>query len=99
MISHPLNDQLTELHKLLHRLQKHDYMLRSDVSGKISIGRHVRHIIELIQCLQQGYDEGCVNYVNRKRDVRIETDRHFAITCIEECIEKLILKDRPLLLL
>ncbi|MEO5997047.1 MAG: hypothetical protein ABIN89_09910 [Chitinophagaceae bacterium] len=99
MISHPLNDQLNDLHKLLHRLQTQDYVFRSVMLGNISMGQHIRHIIELIQCLQQGYDEGCINYENRKRDFRIETDLHFAIGCIEDCIHILILKDRPLLLI
>lgn len=99
MTSHPLKNQLIDLNKLLLRLQTHNYVLRSVMLGNISIGQHTRHIIELVQCLQQGYDEGCVNYDNRKRDFRIETDRHFAISCIEECIHNLVRKDRPLLLI
>lgn len=99
MTKHPLHDQLNDLYKLLLRLRTHDYLLRSVMLGNISIGQHTRHIIELVQCLQQGYDEGCVNYDNRKRDFRIETDLHFAISCIENCNQNLVLKDRPLLLI
>ncbi|MEO6000149.1 MAG: hypothetical protein ABIN89_25145 [Chitinophagaceae bacterium] len=99
MISHPLSDQLNDLHKLLNVLQTKDYVFSSVMLGNISIGQHIRHIIELIQCLQQGHNGGCVNYDNRKRDFRIETDRQFAIECIEDCIHNLVPNDRPLLLI
>jgi hypothetical protein len=43
-----------------------------------TIGQHVRHIIELFQCLEAGYDQGTVNYENRRRDRLIETDKEVA---------------------
>lgn len=43
-----------------------------------TIGQHVRHIIELFQCLENGYESGTVNYEKRKRDTFIETDKELA---------------------
>lgn len=49
-----------------------------------TIGQHVRHIIELFQCLENGYDNGLVNYEQRKRDIRIESDKAFASGLLNE---------------
>src|SRR6478735_6684107 len=43
-----------------------------------TIGQHVRHIIELFMCLENGYQVGLVNYEKRKRDYTIETNKAFA---------------------
>ncbi len=47
-----------------------------------SIGQHVRHILEFYLCLLEGLEAGQINYDNRRRDKRIETDRKFAIDII-----------------
>lgn|SRR5574343_20722 len=57
-----------------------------------TIGQHVRHIIELFQCLEQGYEGGVVNYEKRKRDASIETDKNLAISLLKQIASGL---DKP----
>ncbi len=63
-----------------------------------SIGQHVRHVIELFICLNNGYETGTVNYENRKRDTRIETDKTFAIDLLQMIGNNLNKPDKALLL-
>ena len=57
-----------------------------------SIGKHVRHIIELFQCLENGYGSGMVSYDSRKRDTKIEEDRGLAISLLENITDQM---DKP----
>jgi hypothetical protein len=94
-----LNHQLQALLQLLHQLKGAAYIQKSVMLGEVSIGQHMRHIIELAQCLVNGYDDGSINYDARKRDLRMETDPHFAVSCIEQLLNKTSRNDKALLLL
>ena len=61
-----------------------------------TIGQHVRHIVELFQCLENGYEKGIVNYELRKRDKNIETDKQLAIQLLHEISNRLIREDKPI---
>jgi hypothetical protein len=63
-----------------------------------TIGQHVRHIIELFQCLENGYTEGVVNYENRKRDTSIETDKELALQLLQHIYSNLGRPDKQLVL-
>lgn len=63
-----------------------------------TVGQHVRHIIEMFQCLDTGYSTGLVNYENRKRDRAIETDRELALTLLKDVVSGISKADKPLLL-
>ncbi len=69
-----------------------EYTQPSKILFNASIGQHVRHIIELFLCLEQGYESGVVNYEKRKRDYQIETNKDFAIQLLKEIYHRL---DRP----
>src|SRR5882724_1983262 len=64
-----------------------------------SIGQHVRHIIEMFQCLDNGYNRGEVDYEERKRDKQIETDKFFAKGLLEEIRLQLSKENKSLYLL
>ena len=66
--------------------------------GGASIGQHIRHIIELVQGMVQGYAKGVIHYDERKRDERIECDGHFARGQVLELMESVCLPDKELLL-
>jgi uncharacterized damage-inducible protein DinB len=51
-----------------------------------SIGAHTRHIIELYEELLRGYERGVVDYDQRQRDIKIQTDRMAAIQRLYQLI-------------
>ncbi|MBN8880389.1 MAG: hypothetical protein J0I32_22785 [Sphingobacteriales bacterium] len=99
MVCESFLEQLNELSFLLHKLHADDYTYKSSLLGDASIGQHVRHIIELSQCLLQGYAEGIVNYDARKRDAQIESEKDFALHCIQQLSCSMDRPDKPLLLI
>jgi len=92
--------------EVLHQLQSViDQIKSTDYTGKVeglesSIGEHTRHIIEFYLCLIQGLDSGIINYDNRERNRKIETDPAFAMQKIQD-IEAFIndFKNNPVLTL
>lgn len=68
-----------QLSATLQLLDNSKYCLPSEHLSGATIGQHTRHIIEMFHCLLHGYETGSVNYEKRKRDVRIETDKEFAL--------------------
>jgi hypothetical protein len=91
-----LNKQLTDLLDLIGNLEPMQYTKKCTMLGDISIGQHVRHIVEMVQCLVQGYESGMVNYDARKRDVRIETDIYFASKKINELVDEILLENKSM---
>lgn len=60
-----------------------------------TIGQHTRHIIELYQCLIAGYQNGEINYDDRKRNLLYETDSVAAQGIIKEIQRELEQPDKP----
>lgn len=82
----------------LHQLTDEQYQHPSVALSNATIGQHVRHVIELFVCLRQGYEPGVVNYEKRKRVIRIETDRQFAIDTLHDIYGDLNKCDKELIL-
>jgi hypothetical protein len=58
-------------------------------SGESSIGAHIRHNLDFINALLNGVDIGRVDYNARSRDIRIESDRHYAIEQMQAACRRL----------
>ncbi|SMD45396.1 hypothetical protein SAMN00777080_4046 [Aquiflexum balticum DSM 16537] len=80
---------LLQIKELICNMKVEDFSKKLEILSGSSIGQHLRHILELYQCLLDGAFENEVNYDNRKRNLRLETDPEFALTTIEEISEKI----------
>mgnify|MGYP006189827201 CR=1 FL=1 len=78
-----VKNNLNQIVELIQQLSNEEFCEKHSELSKASIGEHTRHIIELYQCLLQNYDNGCVNYDLRKRNVVIQTNVEEAIKNIE----------------
>lgn len=94
---------LTELHYLIFQLNKKDYKLSISIFNGNSVGKHVRHILDLFECLIDSNESGILNYDSRKRCAETESDKEFALRKIQNLIlkvdelnleKKIILKQR-----
>ncbi len=73
-----VNNVFVQLSSTLQQLSADEYAQPCKVLRNNTIGQHVRHIIELFQCLENGYADGVVNYEKRKRDIVIENNKTIA---------------------
>lgn len=74
-----IQNVFVQLSESLKQLTPAQYVQPSHTLFNATIGQHVRHIIELFQCLENGYESGLVNYEKRKRDHAIETNKDLAV--------------------
>lgn len=83
MLTQPIQHVFVQLSETLNQLSNEEYTRSSKIIMNATIGQHVRHIIELFQCLEKGYETGVVNYEKRKRDYRIETEKNLAVSLLK----------------
>lgn len=93
-----IRNVFVQLSDSLDQLSAQQYTQPSTVLFNATIGQHVRHIIELFQCLDNGYADGIVNYEKRKRDYRIETDKKLASELLHNIYTSLNKPDKELIL-
>ena len=80
---------LLQIKELLKNLDKNDFTHPSKISDGATIGQHVRHILEFYICLLNGLNEGKVNYDNRERNQKIQSDPEFAARMIDKICGRL----------
>ncbi|PIF31521.1 hypothetical protein CLU81_2014 [Flavobacterium sp. 9] len=84
MLLKSIRHSLEELISLLDQLSDQDYAQSCEALSNATIGEHVRHILEMYQCLENGYESGILNYDNRERNLRLQTETEFAKQFITE---------------
>ena len=87
-----VNNVFVQLADTLQQLTPEEYVKPCNTLFNNTIGQHVRHIIELFQCLEKGYDSNSVNYEKRPRDIAIESNKQRASELLEDIFKEL---DRP----
>ena len=87
-----------QLQQCLQELNNNDFTKPIICLGNVTIGNHIRHIIELYIELEKGYENGIVNYDKRQRNYRIETDISFALEQLENISNGINRNDKSLLL-
>lgn len=80
---------LLEIENLLLQLIKADYSINLVVLNENSVGKHVRHILDLFECLIESNETGILNYDQRKRNPETETNKEFALKKILNTISKI----------
>jgi hypothetical protein len=98
LLKKPIRHVFVQLSETLRQLSNEEYCMQSRVLSNATIGQHVRHIIELFQCLEAGYEPGLVNYEKRKRNYRLETEKEMAEQLLAELYEKLEKPDKEMIL-
>jgi hypothetical protein len=97
-IQNAIHDVFGQLSESLQQLSNDEYTKHCSTLFNATIGQHVRHIIELFICLEQGYVQGLVNYEKRKRDYTIESDKNVALTLLQQIPPCLFKRDKNLML-
>lgn len=92
------SEVLGELSDFLTQLKPKDFADFSPVLKTSSIGQHVRHVLELYECLVSQYESGIVCYDDRKRDKTLETDVDQAISKINKIQSSIQRSDKEILL-
>lgn len=78
MLLKSIRQSLDELIDLLDQLSDQDYAKSCQALSNATIGEHTRHILEMFQCLENSYDRGILNYDDRERNNKIQTETEFA---------------------
>lgn len=90
---------LEQFKSVLEQLTVEHFSQPCDVLFNSTIGQHTRHIIELYQCLLNGYEEDEVCYDKRERNKQIEEDLHYAIEQITAIQNTLKRPDKDMMLI
>lgn len=97
-IQKAIQNVFVQLSDSLQQLNNEEYTQQCPTLFNATIGQHVRHIIELFICLEQGYEKGLINYEKRKRDYTIESNKEVALELLQQIPAKFHLQDKNLLL-
>lgn len=98
MIIASIKENFNEIINLLEKLDSTNYTFCHPELSNATIGEHTRHIIEMYQSLIKNYESGIINYDKRERNFNIQTDKHFAINCMNAIVEEIDKPNKELML-
>jgi len=87
-MNHTARNLFYETENIIFQLNKDDYKLSLAVLSENSIGKHIRHILDLFECLIESSETGILNYDQRKRCQETETNKEFALQKVNLIREK-----------
>jgi hypothetical protein len=85
-----------QLSDTIEQLSAEQYSQPCASLNNATVGQHIRHAIELFQCLENGYGTGVVNYEKRKRDLTIETNKTVAAALLQQLYKNLDKENKDL---
>jgi hypothetical protein len=98
MVQHAVKDTLSLLAETIGLLSDEEFSQPISVLSGATIGQHVRHVVELYSCLEQGRETGEVCYDSRKRERELEISTKSAINRISVLLSSIGADDIPLVL-
>ncbi len=87
---------LHSLQNVIQQMSENEYTTTLAIMDNATIGKHTRHVVELFQCLLNGYQQGTVNYDKRERNLVLENDICETIKAIDDIIGQLSVSDKVL---
>ena len=82
-----LADELMKAVDVIRNVDEASYRVVSQCTG--SIGGQFRHNFDLALCLLKGFTHGRIDYSDRERDPRIESDRMYAAECFKDMADRI----------
>lgn len=98
MIIASIKENFNEIINLLEKLDDTNYTFCHPELSNATIGEHTRHIIEMYQSLINNYENGIINYDKRERNFNIQTDKNYAINCMNTIIREIEKPNKELVL-
>ena len=74
---------------LLNYISDEDYSNTTIAPYYSSIGGHMRHVLDVFDCVFEGLDSNSINLINRKRNEKAENFTADGVTYFNEVIQKL----------
>lgn len=75
---------IQQMTDLLEKIEDEAFRQPLQLFNGSSIGQHFRHIVDFYNCLVIGALDGRIDYANRQRDTRVETETAYAIQKLNE---------------
>jgi uncharacterized damage-inducible protein DinB len=82
-------NDLTNMLAQLEALTESQYTYPSEHLSNSTVGQHVRHVLEFYICLLNQSQNAYVDYDERERDLKIESEKEYALALVDNIIQDL----------